>query len=100
MEYKQLTGFCSSIQIYRDGYISNMHSGQSLLLLLDTESLILWNMHSGQFLLLISDLQSWIYRTCTVGSLCSSFGTQRVGSEEHAQWAASAPHFRYTELDI
>ena len=88
-----------------------MHSGQSLLLILDPDSLVLRNVHSGQPLLLISNIQSWIYRTYTAGSICSSFWTQsawfywiytvgslwssfqnyRAGYIEHALWAVSAP---------
>ena len=72
-----------------------MHSGQSLLLI--SMEYAQWTASAPHFSSIELDIA---YRTCTVGSLSSSFGPRKLGSMEYAQWAAFAPHFRYTELDI
>ena len=78
-----------------------MHCGQSLLLIWDTKSLVLWNMHSGQLLLLISDLYRAAYIEHAQWTVSAPHLRYREsGSMEYAQWAASAPHFSPIELDI
>ena len=78
-----------------------MHSGQSLLLILDPDSLVLRNMHSGQLLLLISDLHRAGYIEHAQWAVSAPhFRYRESGSMEYAQWAASAPQFRYTDLDM
>ena len=78
-------------------HLGYTHSGQLLILIKDKElKLVLYNvhtLHNGQPQLLTE-------RICTMDSLSYSFQTREPGSMEYTLWAASAPHFRSTELGI